>query len=123
MRSVLRHAPQLAALLLVATVGSRAVAAPPSPAECATRVNDTPAKAAECIQQKSLWYHLRQFQIIADKNPGPDGHPNRNIGTSGYKASVDYVARLMRKAGYNVTVQRYRWRYSDVQGVPLLNLA
>src|SRR5579862_1906749 len=119
MGSVNRRALQIAALLLVSTLGSRSdAAAVPSPAECTSRVNDTPASAAECIQEKSLWNHLKQFQIIADENPGPAGHPNRNTGTSGYRASVAYVARLMRDAGYKVTVQRYEWRHSDVRGLP-----
>ena len=43
------------------------------------------------------------MQAIADANPGADGHPSRNSGEPGYKASVDYVANLMRKAGYDVT--------------------
>ena len=123
MLSIDWRVPEICALLLAFAIASNAVAAAPSPRECANRDNDTPAKAAECIRQESLWDHLKQFQIIADHNPGPDGHPNRNIGTSGYKASVDYVARLMRKAGYKVTVQRYRWRRSDLLGVPILTLA
>ena len=48
---------------------------------------------------------MKAFQAIADANPGPDGMPSRNSGEPGYKASVDYVARLMTEAGYNVTIQ------------------
>jgi len=48
----------------------------------------------------------RPFQTIADDNPSPaDGHPSRNSGEPGYKASADYVANLMKAAGYNVTIQ------------------
>ena len=48
---------------------------------------------------------MKHFQTIADANPGADGHPSRNSGEPGYKASVDYVARLMKQAGYKVTVR------------------
>ena len=48
---------------------------------------------------------MQQFQAIATAIPGADGHPSRNSGEPGYKASVDYVARLMKQAGY---IQRLR---------------
>ena len=48
-----------------------------------------------------------------DANPSPaDGHPSRNAGGPGYKASVDYVAKVMRDAGYDVTIQPYTFTYS-----------
>ena len=72
----------------------------PGSAGCAARVNDTPRKLLECIRTEDLWRHMKAFQAIADANPGPDGHPSRNSGEPGYKASVDYVAKLMRQAGY-----------------------
>jgi Zn-dependent M28 family amino/carboxypeptidase len=55
--------------------------------------------------------HLQAFQDIANANPGPDGHPSRNSGEPGYKASVDYVAQKMQAAGYDVTLQRYTFPY------------
>ena len=61
---------------------------------------------------------MQNFQAIAQANPGPDGHPSRNSGEPGYKASVDYVATLMRQAGYNVTIQTYTVRLLRVIGVP-----
>ena len=57
------------------------------------RVNDTPDKLLPCIQTEDLWPHMQAFQAIANANPGPDGHPSRNSGEPGYKASVDYVAQ------------------------------
>ena len=54
---------------------------------------------------------MQALQAIADANPGPDGHPSRNAGEPGYKASVDYVARLMSQAGYHVTIQTYKFDY------------
>jgi hypothetical protein len=52
---------------------------------------------------------MQNFQAIADANPGADGHPSRNSGEPGYKASVDYVAKVMKAAGCNVTIQTYHF--------------
>jgi hypothetical protein len=95
------------AVLLVPT-GAGAVTS----SQCDNRVNDTPATLVPCIQQTDLWNHMKAFQKIADQNPSPaDFHPSRNSGEPGYKASVDYVAKVMRAAGYNVTIQPYKFTY------------
>ena len=86
--------------------------------QCAARVNDTPSELVECVQQKDLMGHLQAFQDIADANPGPDGMPSRNSGEPGYKASVDYVADAMTKAGYDVSIQTYKFDYYAYSGVP-----
>jgi peptidase M28-like protein/PA domain-containing protein len=91
--------------------------AAPSSQACQTRVNDSSEKLSECIQQDSLWSHLSHFQKIADENK-IGGHGYRDTGTPGYKASVNYVAGLMRKAGYHVTIQTYQVNASEVTGVP-----
>ena len=62
---------------------------------------------------------MTQFQQISDANPGSDGHGNRDTGTNGYKQSVQYVAGLMRKAGYLVTIQTYNYTTAEVTGMPL----
>jgi len=115
------------ALVAAATVPAGALPAPspqagqaPSSAGCANRVNDTPRKLLPCVRTADLWHHLRAFQAIADANPGPDGHPSRNSGEPGYKASVDYVARLMRDAGYDVTIQTYTFSYFAYTALPTL---
>src|SRR5205823_2958116 len=77
----------LAVTLLVPTGAS---ASPPP--NCNTQVNDTPGKLLPCIKTGDLWDHMQAFQDIADANLGPDGHPSRNSGEPGYKASADYVA-------------------------------
>jgi hypothetical protein len=83
-----------------------------SSAACNARANDTPKKLVQCIQTDDLWNHMKAFQAIADANPSPaDGHPSRNSGEPGYKASVDYVAKLMKQAGYDVTIQPYKFTY------------
>ncbi len=90
---------------------------------CAERPNDTAAKLVQCVGGASLWAHLSQFQRIANENPGLDGHGNRDTGTRGYEASVDYVATLMRRAGYNVTIQPYIYMASEVTGTPEFRIA
>ncbi len=119
--------------LLTAQVRSRPVTsntsstiggdANPASQVCEARQNDTVGKLLACIQQDALWNHLTVFQKIADENPGPGGHGNRDTGTSGYVASVDYVAAVMRQAGYVVTIQPYRYRYSAVIGTPQLTVS
>jgi hypothetical protein len=96
--------------------------AAPSTRACQARVNNTPARLLECIQQPALWSHLAHFQKIADEHKGSDGHGYRDTGTPGYKASVDYVAHLMRKAGYHVTIQTYQFSASDVTGLSKLSM-
>jgi peptidase M28-like protein/PA domain-containing protein len=85
---------------------------------CGTQVNDTPAKLLPCIKTDDLWNYMQEFQAIADANPGPDGHPSRNSGEPGYKASADFVAQVMRDAGYDVTIQQYPFTYYAYTGVP-----
>jgi hypothetical protein len=112
-------------VLLCAAVGLALIAVPNasaiSSAECDARVNDTPSKLIECIQTADLWKHMQNFQAIADANPSPaDGHPSRNSGEPGYKASVDYVASVMKEAGYDVTIQPYKFTYFAYTGLPVL---
>lgn len=107
------HAPWIAALgsacALVASACAGPAVSAPSNKDCETRVNDTPARLLECIQEPALFGHLTDLQAISDAYPTLDGHGNRDTGQPGYKASVDYVASLMRRAGYAVSVQRYNW--------------
>jgi Zn-dependent M28 family amino/carboxypeptidase len=89
-----------------------------TPAQCDARANDAPSKLIDCIQTADLWNHMKAFQKIANQNPGPDGHPSRNSGEPGYRASVDYVAARMRAAGYSVTIQPYKFLYYAYVGIP-----
>jgi Zn-dependent M28 family amino/carboxypeptidase len=97
-------------------------AKPITSAQCDAQVNDTPSKLLPCIQTADLWNHMKKFQAIADANPSPaDGKPSRNPGEPGYKASADYVARLMTNAGYNVTIQQYKFTYYAYTAPPALS--
>src|SRR5215471_1662006 len=103
---------------LVTQASCQSIQVAPSSQACEARSNDTADRLLECIQGTALWSRLSVFQAISDANPGPDGHGNRDTGTSGYQASVNFVARLMRQAGYTVTIQTYQFLTGDVVGTP-----
>src|SRR5215831_18218904 len=123
------------AIALVAMTGEKAVsqvANPPGsvaangeakPNDLRAPVRKTSEELVAAIQSNALWRQLSHFQTIADNNPGADGHGNRDTGTSGYRESVNYVANLMRRAGYAVTIQTYNYQLSQVVGVSTLSLA
>jgi hypothetical protein len=117
LRSRLRHAwlvPLCVAAGLLAPTSAGAI----TPAQCAAQVNDTPGKLLPCIQTDDLWNHMKAFQDIADANPGLDVHPSRNSGEPGYWESVQYVKNKMEAAGYDVTIQPYKFTYSSFIGTP-----
>jgi Peptidase family M28/PA domain len=114
-------AARLAALCVAALLLVPASAGAVSSRACQARPNDTPKKLVDCVKTGDLWQHMQAFWQIAQDNPGPDGHPSRNSGEPGYRASVDYVAALMRRAGYNVTIQPYTFDYFAYQGVPSMS--
>jgi Zn-dependent M28 family amino/carboxypeptidase len=89
-------------------------------AQCNNQVNNTAAKLLPCIRTNDLQKHMQALQAIADANPGPDGHPSRNAGEPGYKASADYVAAQMQQAGYDVKIQTYKFPYFAFSGTPVL---
>lgn len=111
----------LCAVVAVATAGLVPLTANASTdgnSSCEERENNTAKKLVECITTADLWKHMKAFQRIADANPGPDGHASRNSGEPGYKASVDYVAKVMKQSGYNVTIQTYTFDYFAFVGKP-----
>jgi hypothetical protein len=106
--------------MLIVPSGAGAV----SSSQCDNRVNDTPQTLVPCIQKADLWNHMKAFQNIANQNLSPaDFHPSRNSGEPGYKASVDYVANAMRQAGYNVTLQQYKFTYYAYTATPTFSEA
>ncbi|MFN2563278.1 MAG: M20/M25/M40 family metallo-hydrolase [Jatrophihabitans sp.] len=84
-------------------------------------MNDSADTLLPCIRKDELWRYMQDFQAIADANPGPDGHASRNSGEPGYLASAQYVANIMRNAGYNVSIQTYTFDYFAYQGVPQMS--
>jgi Zn-dependent M28 family amino/carboxypeptidase len=59
---------------------------------------------AQAVTQARLRGHLQALQRIADENGG-----TRASGTPGYDASVDYVVRRLRQAGYAPHLQRFTY--------------
>src|SRR5690242_16799704 len=122
-RLAIATAAAVAAAGTLSPVASSATPAAPTPdanpTACANRVNNTPEKLINCVNKDDLWAHMVKFQQIADANPGADGHPSRNSGEPGYKASADYVADVMKAAGYNVTLQEYKFPYFSFVGTPV----
>jgi hypothetical protein len=116
------HRSRLLGLLCVAVaVGLFAAAnAGAKGVNCSTQVNDSAATLLPCITKTDLLTHMQAFEKIAQDNLGPDGHPSRNSGEPGYRASVDYVANLMQQAGYDVTIQPYRIPYYAYKSIPTL---
>ncbi len=66
------------------------------------------ARLRSAVTVSGLMQHERRFQAIAEENGG-----NRAAGTPGYDASAAYVARELREAGYEVTVQPFEFPYFE----------
>ena len=81
---------------------SGAVAAPGQ--ACDQRANNTYQKLLECVTLEGVREHQAQLQKIADANDDPFYPGTRAAGTEGYDQSVEYVAGLLREAGYQVTL-------------------
>jgi Zn-dependent M28 family amino/carboxypeptidase len=73
-----------------------------------TSAGSSAEAVAEAVTQEGLRMDLTELQRIADENGG-----TRASGTSGYEASVRYVASQLRKAGYQPRLQRFR--YTDIR--------
>jgi Zn-dependent M28 family amino/carboxypeptidase len=54
------------------------------------------------VQADAMFAHLQRLQQIADANGG-----NRAVGTPGYDASVDYVAKTLRDNGFDVQTPEF----------------
>jgi len=67
-----------------------------------TNSSGASARLRSAVTVQGLMEHERRFQAIADENGG-----NRAAGTPGYDASAAYVARELREAGYEVTLQPF----------------
>ncbi len=58
----------------------------------------------DAVSAKGVMDHLREFQRIADRNGD-----TRASGTAGYDQSADYIARRMKRAGYNIRRQDFEF--------------
>jgi Zn-dependent M28 family amino/carboxypeptidase len=87
--------------VLVAALVPMAAASAGS-ASCADRTNNTIEKLLECVTIDGARSHQAALQAIADANGG-----TRVAGTSGYDASVAYVAETLAAAGYEVELDSF----------------
>ena len=69
---------------------------------CDVRVNNTREKLLECVTLDGVRQHQAALQAVADANGG-----NRQAGTSGYDASVDYVVDTLESAGYTPELHEF----------------
>lgn len=76
----------------------------PSPASAIDNVNTK--KFREAVTVGGILGHERALQRIANNNGG-----TRASGTPGYQASVDYVVKTMRAAGYKVKKQEFTFPF------------
>jgi hypothetical protein len=92
-----------AAALTTALLPGQAASAAPG-AACDTRANNSYQKLLDCVTVEGVQEHLEAFQKIADNSTDPVYPGTRAAGTDGYADSVEYVAGLLRDAGYEVTL-------------------
>ena len=64
------------------------------------------SKLTKAVTVNGIMKHQRQFQTIANENGG-----NRASGLSGYDESASYVARQLRRAGYDVKKQTFTFPF------------
>jgi Zn-dependent M28 family amino/carboxypeptidase len=91
------------AITMALTSCSSSEAPAPQPAEFA-------GELAGKVAVDAMYTHLRKLQEIADANKG-----NRSDGTSGYDASVDYIAQILRDKGFDVQTPEFD-RLDRMQG-------
>lgn len=67
---------------------------------------DLPKQLTKRVKAEGINEHLDKLQEIADKFDG-----NRASGTPGYNASVRYLVRTLKRAGYSPEVQAFEFPY------------
>lgn len=78
---------------------------------------DPSEQLRQAVTVEGIREHQRNFQTIADQNRG-----TRVAGSSGYRASVDYVKARAEAAGYIVSLQEFSFWQSFDHSKPMLNL-
>jgi aminopeptidase S len=104
-------------LAALAAIAASAALAAPAPA--APPVDTSPLQAAVKVGNDStgIRRHLKALQLIADANGG-----NRASPGPGYDASVDYVAGVLRAAGFVVTTPSVTLQSGDDAGTEVRNV-
>jgi Zn-dependent M28 family amino/carboxypeptidase len=92
------------ALLLLVGLAPTGAASARTVDPCDSQNNNTYTKLLRCLTVEGALEHLEAFQAIADANDDPFYPGTRAAGTAGYQGSVEYVADVMRRAGWSVTL-------------------
>jgi Zn-dependent M28 family amino/carboxypeptidase len=79
---------------------------------CENRSNNTYDKLLECVTLGGVREHQQALQEIAEKNDDEFYPGTRADGTKGYEDSVDYVAGVLEKAGYDVTFDELEFEFA-----------
>jgi Zn-dependent M28 family amino/carboxypeptidase len=101
------------ALVLVAIMAmgcSAPTTAPPAQPAPSAPDPGLPSRLVEEVTGDGAFAHLVELQRIGDANGG-----NRALGTPGYDASVEYVAGVLRGAGYDVQTPTFTARRFEVR--------
>jgi Zn-dependent M28 family amino/carboxypeptidase len=77
---------------------------PPKSKACDKQNNNSYQKLLECVSAGSVMKHERAFQAIADANQDQYYPGSRAAGTDGYDESAEYVASLLDRAGWTITL-------------------
>lgn len=78
-----------------------------------------PARSlAAKVTAEGMFVHLRALQDIANAN-----RATRAAGTSGYDASVDYIAKALRDKGFEVSTPQFQRLHTVSEGKPTLTVA
>jgi Zn-dependent M28 family amino/carboxypeptidase len=70
------------------------------------------------VSADAMFVHLHALQDIANANKG-----NREEGTHGYDASVDYVTKTLRDRGFDVSTPQFDRLYAVSPGRPAITVA
>jgi Zn-dependent M28 family amino/carboxypeptidase len=103
-----------AAILVAAALATPMVLASPATAgqdPTAAPARDAAKLAKKLVRETSAqdaFKHLQKFQAIADSAGG-----HRAAGSLGHDASAAYVYTQLKKAGYNVSYQRFDFEYTQ----------
>ncbi|AOW93286.1 amidohydrolase [Rhodococcus sp. WMMA185] len=104
-----------AALVLAGCTTETQSGAPPLDTETQSGAPPLDASAlAASVTQDGVMRHLEELQRIADENDG-----NRASGTSGYAASVDYVAGILEDSGFDVQTPEFEFQKFHVNAADL----
>ncbi|WP_072690986.1 M20/M25/M40 family metallo-hydrolase [Rhodococcus marinonascens] len=101
------------AVLAVGVAGALALAGCTTETQSGAPPVDASALAAS-VTEAGVMEHLEKLQMIADDNDG-----NRASGTSGYDASVDYVAQVLEDNGFDVQTPEFEFQKFDVNAATL----